>query len=295
MGLACALGAQAQLRYACPSGEVFHVAVHKGETGREGYAVVLVEGKPPIVLRQAVAASGARYTDGFTVLWTKGNEAMIESGTIDAKGCAGSMTGRSLSGTFVYMADAASFTDCATGRRVPVAMEGGYVEVERAYAEKRSAPGAPVFVTVLGRIENKPKMEGPGTQPTLVVEKLESMDASKSCAAGAPGLTGKWTLTQLRGKEVKVKRAPNLEFLAQGGRAAGFGGCNRLTSSYTVSGTTLRFKGAASTMMACPGEEMALERDYSKALSEVASYQVAGAELKMMGAGGEVLAVFRKE
>ncbi len=150
-----------------PSGEVFHVAVHKGETGSEGYAVLLVQGKPPLLLRQVVAASGARYSDGFTVLATKGNEALLESGTIRAKGCQGSMTGRTLTGMFVYMADAATFTDCATGRRVPVAMEGGYRELERAYLEKRTNPGQPLFVSVLGRIENKPKMEGSGTVPRL--------------------------------------------------------------------------------------------------------------------------------
>lgn len=42
-------------------------------------------------------------------------------------------------GLFRYQADAATFEDCATGARYPVAMEGGYLDVERAMGARRSA------------------------------------------------------------------------------------------------------------------------------------------------------------
>ena len=48
-------------------------------------------------------------------------------------------------------------------------------------------------------------------------------------------------------------------------------------------------------MMACPGDAMNLEREFSKALSEVENYQVAGSELKFTSLSGEALAVFKKE
>lgn len=41
-------------------------------------------------------------------------------------------------GEFLYLADAATFTDCASGLRWPVAMAEGYLAVERDYVQSRS-------------------------------------------------------------------------------------------------------------------------------------------------------------
>ncbi|MDO9162597.1 MAG: YbaY family lipoprotein, partial [Methylococcaceae bacterium] len=49
-------------------------------------------------------------------------------------------------GEFSYMADAATFTDCASGKRWPVAMLGDYLAMERNYLQARSAPAAPLLV-----------------------------------------------------------------------------------------------------------------------------------------------------
>ncbi len=86
-----------------------------------------------------------------------------------------------LRGLFTYMADAALFEDCATGRRYPVAMEAGYLELERAYLEQRSEPGAPLLVIIRAGVEKRPPMEGDGEIDTIVVEGFEAAFPGEHC------------------------------------------------------------------------------------------------------------------
>jgi len=45
---------------------------------------------------------------------------------------------------FRYLADAAQFEECLTGRSYPVAMEGDYLALERAYlALPKASPAGP--------------------------------------------------------------------------------------------------------------------------------------------------------
>jgi heat shock protein HslJ len=79
------------VRYACPGGETFSVHYQPEQTtpkgARNARAVLRTEGKPKIALPHVPAASGARYSDGYTTLWSKGGEAMIESGSVNVSGC----------------------------------------------------------------------------------------------------------------------------------------------------------------------------------------------------------------
>lgn len=69
------------VRYTCPGGETF-AALYEAKR-----VVLTMPGKPRLALPQQPAASGARYSDGYTVFSTKGSEAAIEAGTITLKGC----------------------------------------------------------------------------------------------------------------------------------------------------------------------------------------------------------------
>lgn len=86
-----------------------------------------------------------------------------------------------LKGLFTYMADAALFEDCSSGRRYPVAMEVGYLELERAYLEQRTEPGAPLLVLIRAGIEQRPPMEGDGEIDTLIVEAFEEAFPGEDC------------------------------------------------------------------------------------------------------------------
>jgi len=84
-------------------------------------------------------------------------------------------------GEMRYMADAALFTDCRTGRTYPIAMEADYLKMERAYLKAVVEPGAPQYVTFEGFIVPKPKMEGEGLEPTVVVERFINVWPEEKC------------------------------------------------------------------------------------------------------------------
>jgi len=90
--------------------------------------------------------------------------------------------GELMHGLFSYMADAALFEDCVSGHRYPVAMEAGYIDLERAYLEQRTAPGAPLLVTFHGRVEPRPPMEGDGEIDTMVIDRFEAVHPGEDCS-----------------------------------------------------------------------------------------------------------------
>jgi copper homeostasis protein (lipoprotein) len=88
-----------------------------------------------------------------------------------------------MGGMFLYMADAASFRECQTGQRWPVAMEGAYKDVEAAYLKTRRQPGEEVMVNVEGQVAIRPKADGGGTTPTLVIERYTGIRPGEKCEA----------------------------------------------------------------------------------------------------------------
>jgi hypothetical protein len=87
----------------------------------------------------------------------------------------------SRTGLYVYFADSARFTDCASGRSLPVAADAGGLELQRAYMQTRRAPQQAMLVEVIGIEEVRPGMEA-GTQlPHLIVEQLIRASPEDSC------------------------------------------------------------------------------------------------------------------
>ena len=86
-----------------------------------------------------------------------------------------------LRGMYSYMADAALFTDCRTGRSYPVALEGDNRMLERAYMATPHEPGEALLVTLEGRIVERMPMEGPGPVPTLLPEKFLGISPGTGC------------------------------------------------------------------------------------------------------------------
>ncbi len=286
--LAAAAWGQTRYHYTCPDNIQFDVHFLPMPAKAPGHALILMADKPPLMLPRVVSASGAKYSDGYTTLWTKGPEAMIESGSVNAKGCSGTVVTASaalMRGMFVYMAGAAGFTDCATQSRLPVAQEGGYLELEKAYSRHKTNPGAPLFVMLEGRIENRPDAEGRKEVPHLVVSRFLSAQPGKQCDGGGT-LTGKWTVTNVGEQPVNAGRPPLLE-LQDANRVTGFSGCNRFNGTYTRNGAELRFSGVAATMMACPEPAMTLERQILQALGQVTEFRISSGRLTLLGAEGQ--------
>lgn len=81
-------------------------------------------------------------------------------------------------GMYFYMADAATFTDCATGKRVSVASNA---ELERGYLAARGASEKPVLLSVEGHftLEANPDTHEP--VKTLMADKEIKFIPGKSC------------------------------------------------------------------------------------------------------------------
>ena len=87
-------------------------------------------------------------------------------------------------GAYVYFADAPTFTDCATGQRMPVAQEADALALERAYTAAKQSPATPRLAVLQGRIAQRPPLEGTGLRSTLVVDQFQRLgDAGETCPA----------------------------------------------------------------------------------------------------------------
>jgi heat shock protein HslJ len=203
-------------------------------------------------------------------------------------------------GEFSYLADAASFTDCASGLRWPVAAAGDYLALERQYARDRSAPGEPLVVHFDGRLAVLPAMEGPPREH-IVVDRAGATEPGASCAS-APGVREVaaaslkdtyWKLVELNGRPVPPPAPQQREVritLASGGtRAFGFSGCNQLAGVYEQAGDALRFTNIAGTLRACVAPLMELEAEVHQMLRATTRYRIDGQRLTLL-AGEQVLA-----
>lgn len=77
------------------------------------------------------------------------------------------------------------------------------------------------------------------------------------------------------------------------GSVSGSGGCNRYTASYTVDAGKLTIGLAASTMMACPEPQTAVEQPFMAALAATRAYQIEDGQLSLLDAGGQKIATFK--
>lgn len=87
-------------------------------------------------------------------------------------------------------------------------------------------------------------------------------------------------------------REAHLVLHAEDARLAGSTGCNRMMGEYERDGDRLIFGQLATTMMACPGEVMELEREFLDTLADVASWQVEGENLTLVDDEGKARARF---
>ncbi|MCL5956042.1 MAG: META domain-containing protein [Gammaproteobacteria bacterium] len=205
-----------------------------------------------------------------------------------------------LTGMFSYMADAASITLCEDGRRMPVAMEGDFKALERAYVDAPHKSGQALYVRLDGRIASRPSAEE--SQPpraTLVVEKFTDIQPGLSCGMVATHIALRgtyWKLVQLNGQAISLpgavrKQEPHLVFSAKGDRVSGAGGCNAVTGSFKVDGDKLHLRQMVSTLRACL-TGMEYEREFLQTLGKVERYRIVGGHLDLLDEKGAVIARF---
>lgn len=205
-----------------------------------------------------------------------------------------------LGGEMTYLADAARFTECQTGRSYPVAQEGDFVKMQRAYLAVAKEPGARLYVTFEGSITNRPKMEGDGMERTVVANRFINAWPNERCerAMANPSLTNTyWRIVRVGGALVSAmqgRREPHL-LLRDVGERKGYAatiGCNQLVGGYTIEGEAISFTGSATTLMACPAPLDELEKKLGETLGKTKRWRITGNSLEFFDERGAAAAFF---
>jgi copper homeostasis protein (lipoprotein) len=201
-----------------------------------------------------------------------------------------------MQGAIRYLADAMTFEECLTGRTYPVAMEGAYIDVERAYtASDEVQGGEPIIAVLEGALAMRPAMEGPD-RPHLVVERFSRLAPGQTCerSRSTASLTNTyWRILAISGEALAPlpdTREPHL--ILRGGAQPGYSasvGCNQMRGGFDLTGQALSFGAGATTMMACPPPLDGYERALALALSDVADWRINGETLELRDANGTVL------
>lgn len=202
-----------------------------------------------------------------------------------------------LLGMMTYVADAAIFSECLTGRTYPIASDGDYLALERAYLDARTTPGAPLLVHLEGGLTEHAAMEGPD-RVHLIVDHFIRALPDEICAEPVPtaSLTNTyWRIDTLLGEPliaVDNRREPHLVLVDVDGamRFRATVGCNQMIGGYEANGDRLSFGRVASTMMACPPPLDVMERRLGEALSMTWRFVLEGDRLELLSEGGTELA-----
>ena len=200
-------------------------------------------------------------------------------------------------GMYRYMADAALFDECLSGRRFQVAQEADNIALERAYLEAQRQPGEALLVSLQGRIAERPAMEGDTMVLTVVPEHFIGVWPGETCGARMTTselFDTRWRLTRLGDEPVLLaenQREPYLVLRSEDHRVSGFGGCNRFNGSFEITGRSITFGRMASTKMACiPGGDT--ERAFLATLGNVTGFHKTAHHLELLDADGTIIARF---
>ena len=196
-----------------------------------------------------------------------------------------------------YLADAAQLRECITGRRYAVPARGDNLALAQAYLEARREPGEELLINAEVRIIVQPRMDGPGEEEAVVIERFGGVWPGETCGtpmADAELTNTYWRLVRL-GNEAVVPASghtqPHLRFMPGDDRVQGSTGCNRLMGSYERKAAGLWFGAVATTRMACEdGAEQ--EQSLLQALEATRRFAIVGSHLELLAEDGRLLARF---
>lgn len=210
---------------------------------------------------------------------------------------------RRVSGQYRYLADAATFRDCAT--QSTYAVDGGSeaAHLQSLYLSKSRLPGEPLLARIDATLVEPRPADLEGTLPFIRVDRVASLGA-ETCApldATPPALLlgeGRWDLLEAFGEPahtVDARALAHLTFTPSApdrGAVSGSDGCNRFRGSYHIQNERLNFSQMASTLMLCQelGEQ---PMRFHRALNEADGWRAMGKVLELTR-NGKVIAVFEK-
>ncbi len=209
---------------------------------------------------------------------------------------------RKMEGMYSYLADAALFKDCVTGKFYPVAFEADNRALEEAYLKDSNGSGAPMKVELQGKIVKRPKMEGKGTTDTLFVERFIRLEGKKDCKEqqlAVPISNNYWKLKRLYGEAAQTTSGAREAhiLLRQGLNGAGelkvVTPCDTLTGHYKIDENSLHFQinTPDHTMPECT--QQAEAQRFLSALSHTDHWRIEGEELTLFDEMNQAVAHFQ--
>lgn len=201
-----------------------------------------------------------------------------------------------LRGLYKYLADAALLTECRSGRRWPVLIEGQHLALERAYLAHRAQGGSEwVLVGLSGEFVQREPEPGLPPREFIRVEAFERLWPRETCAEDAPGtatlLNTLWRLVEIDGQSVMLapgQPEPRLQLSIEGDRVRGQTGCHTLSGRFEHGGDRLVFKGLGLTGKDCLGPAGVQEARFIAALRDTAHRRIIGDALHLRDATGAV-------
>jgi heat shock protein HslJ/uncharacterized lipoprotein YbaY len=260
---------------------VFQCGDQRATVGFGQNAMQLTVGSATFELRQAVAASGARYEavgDPTTSFWNKGRRATLvvkgrtypECVQVDEKTTA-----------FRAQGNEPGWRLDIDGERMSLVTQSGEKHVAPTPAAQRTdaytryaarAGRTDVTATVFNRLCRDTMTGMPHPHAVEVV-----VDGRKLAGCGGDPATllhgREWVVAEINGKGLVDRSRATLNFGVDG-RVAGRASCNNFTAQYTLTGEALTVFKAAGTMMACEPALMAQERLFLDVLQNVRRFDL---------------------
>lgn len=209
---------------------------------------------------------------------------------------------RVMEGMYKYMADAAMFKECVTGKYYPVAFEVDNMALEKAYLKEVNGTNYFLQVELKGKIEKRPKMEGSGEESVLIVEDFIRILGAKDCTtqhANVPIINNYWKLISLYGEEVKIEAKEREAHILMKDGLNGTGelkvltGCNKIMGNYKIDENTIIFRANTLENRSENCKHIKLEKDFMAALDNTVYWSIEGEKLKIYDEMDNLLATFQ--
>ena len=128
------------------------------------------------------------------------------------------------------------------------------------------------------------------TAVVILVAALTVIGCSQPAASTAPSAAGppaelpgtSWVLQGISGAQLGTG-VPTIDF-GTDGNVSGSAGCNTFNGTYTVDGSSISFGPLASTKMACPTADMAVETAFLAGLAGAKTWSIQALFLTLDGA-----------
>ena len=222
----------------------------------------------------AVSASGARFSDGQTpetMIWTKGNTALVTIAGWDLPECQATAMPSAL--PFTARGNEPGWVLNVSGEGMVLAMQDG-TEIRTSLPAAEDGPDGTVFATDQLIVTVAPEIcrdTMTGMPHPLGVAVQAGEQVLQGCGGNpADLLQGNWVVQGIDGTPLPAEAEVTMAF--SGDRVYGKSACNRYNAGVHLTGEALVIEPGPMTMMACDEVLMSIERSFIGALQGASAF-----------------------